>query len=309
MADTPTPTSSPAVGRRRFLATAAGATAALLVTDRIPGAWAAPGPPPTTPSPSASPPATRPRPGWCSGPAWRRDRSTRTAACRRGPCRRGPCRSTGRSPPAPAWSGGRTGPGGRRTGDRPRRPRRGRRARTRPPLLVPVPRRRPHQPAGPDQDLRRPAGAAGAPRARRGVLPELGERLLHRLPAPGRGGPRRGPASRGLHLRVRLAAGPGSPPRRRRADRPRRLPRPARPLQDRPRPPGRPRPPPVRDRLGRPRGRERLRRPPPGRGRQPRRVPASPRGRLPGPTGSTCRCGGRHAERACRCTGGCASAT
>jgi hypothetical protein len=51
MADTPTPTSSPAVGRRRFLATAAGATAALLVTDRIPGAWAVPGPPPTTPSP------------------------------------------------------------------------------------------------------------------------------------------------------------------------------------------------------------------------------------------------------------------
>ena len=31
-----------AVGRRRFLATAAGATAALLVTDRIPGAWAVP---------------------------------------------------------------------------------------------------------------------------------------------------------------------------------------------------------------------------------------------------------------------------
>jgi len=42
MADTPTPTSSPAVGRRRFLATAAGATAALLVTDRNPGAWAVP---------------------------------------------------------------------------------------------------------------------------------------------------------------------------------------------------------------------------------------------------------------------------
>jgi alkaline phosphatase D len=44
MADTPLapPTSPPAVGRRRFLAAAAGATAALLVTDRIPGAWAAP---------------------------------------------------------------------------------------------------------------------------------------------------------------------------------------------------------------------------------------------------------------------------
>ena len=44
MADTPLtpPTPSPAVGRRRFLATAAGATAALLVADRIPGAWAVP---------------------------------------------------------------------------------------------------------------------------------------------------------------------------------------------------------------------------------------------------------------------------
>lgn len=44
MADTSLtpPTPSPAVGRRRFLATAAGATAALLVADRIPGAWAVP---------------------------------------------------------------------------------------------------------------------------------------------------------------------------------------------------------------------------------------------------------------------------
>jgi alkaline phosphatase D len=41
MADTP-PLAPGAVGRRRFLATAAGAAAALLVTDRLPGAWAAP---------------------------------------------------------------------------------------------------------------------------------------------------------------------------------------------------------------------------------------------------------------------------
>ena len=40
--ETPQPPTSAAVGRRRFLAAAAGVTAALLVTDRIPGAGAAP---------------------------------------------------------------------------------------------------------------------------------------------------------------------------------------------------------------------------------------------------------------------------
>jgi len=40
--ETPQPPTSAAVGRRRFLAATAGVTAALLVTDRIPGAWAAP---------------------------------------------------------------------------------------------------------------------------------------------------------------------------------------------------------------------------------------------------------------------------
>jgi len=99
MADTPLtpPTPSPAVGRRRFLATAAGATAALLVADRIPGAWAVPraatddpftlGVASGDPTPTGVVLWTRlaPRP------------LARTAACRHGPCR-----STGRSPPVPA---------------------------------------------------------------------------------------------------------------------------------------------------------------------------------------------------------------
>jgi hypothetical protein len=74
MADTSTSTSSPAVGRRRFLATAAAA--ALLVTDRIPGAWAVPRAATDDPFTLGVASATRPRSGWCSGPDWRHGRST-----------------------------------------------------------------------------------------------------------------------------------------------------------------------------------------------------------------------------------------
>jgi PhoD-like phosphatase/PhoD-like phosphatase, N-terminal domain len=108
MADIPLPDQPtappPTVGRRLFLAGTAGA-AALLATQQIPGAWVPRAPGRTTRSPSGWPPATRPRPGRCSGPGWRpAARPRRRHAGQGGPGRLGGRHRAavpGRGPPGP----------------------------------------------------------------------------------------------------------------------------------------------------------------------------------------------------------------
>ena len=153
-------------------------------------------------------------------------------------------------------------------------------------VLLPLHLRRRGQPAGPHEDgagARRPRVRA-ALRVR--VLPGVAGRLLLRVQAHARGGPRPRRPPRRLHLRVRHLR---EPPRSRPAGHAARgvpdaraLSAAVRALQERPRPAGRPRAVPLGGDVGRPRGRERLRGRPPGVPQRQQRLRAPAGGRLPG---------------------------
>ncbi|MGX1157517.1 hypothetical protein RKD39_005095 [Streptomyces albogriseolus] len=131
-------------------------------------------------------------------------------------------------------------------------------------LLVPLLRRRRRLPRGPHPHRTRPRRLRGGAAPRSGLLRQLGGRPLRGVP-PSRGPRRPGrlAAPGRLHLRVRHRRlrhpRHGRPPAlpRPRDRHPRRLPHPARPLQDRPGPPGAARRRPGRRHLGRPRVRQR----------------------------------------------------
>ena len=167
-----------------------------------------------------------------------------------------------------------------------RRPQRARRRPARRTRVVPVPRRRLHQPDRPGCPDRR----RGRPVAtRRGVVPALGDRLLRRPPGHRRVAARPRRLPRRLHLRGGGGARrrrPGPDARRRRAGRPGRVPGPVRALPVGPPAAGVARQLPVAGGLGRPRGREQLRRARAAGPGRPGRVRRPEGRRLPGVVGA-----------------------
>jgi hypothetical protein len=203
---------------------------------------------------------------------------------------------------------GRQGPGPRLPGQRPQRPRGGRRAGPRPGLLVPLPGRRPAQPAGADQDLPRLAPAAGPPGAgvrvasttRRATTPRTGTspRRTSTWSSTSATTSTRTPRAATCHAATSAGSRPtcpatGSATRSTRPTVTSRRPTPV-----------------TRSCSPGTTTRSRTTTPAATRSRAATRPRSCAAGRPPtAPTGSTCRCAGRRVAPPCPCTGGCASVT